>query len=105
MRVMALFSTLFFAKYLRVGEDGPGRGHLCHTDTFLVYLCLALWVKFSVDILKYFPYFFQKNRHFNFIRIVSIETICMKYQSPFSGKIRQISSIYHIEIFTQSAKG
>ena len=34
---MALFSTLFFAKYLRVGEDGPGRGHLCHTDTFLVF--------------------------------------------------------------------
>ena len=31
MRVMALFSTSFF-----VGEDGPGRGHLCHTDTFLV---------------------------------------------------------------------
>ena len=37
MRVMALFSTSFFAKYLQVGEDGPGRGHLCHTDTFLVY--------------------------------------------------------------------
>ena len=36
MRVMALFSTSFFAKYLREGEDGPGRGHLCHTDTFLV---------------------------------------------------------------------
>ena len=36
MRVMALFSTSFFAKYLRGGEDGPGRGHLCHTDTFLV---------------------------------------------------------------------
>ena len=30
-------STSFFAKYLPVGEDGPGRGHLCHTDTFLVY--------------------------------------------------------------------
>ena len=30
------FSTSFFAKCLRVGEDGPGRGHLCHTDTFLV---------------------------------------------------------------------
>ena len=36
MRVMALFSTSFFAKYLHVGEDGPGWGHLCHTDTFLV---------------------------------------------------------------------
>ena len=36
MRVMVLFSTSFFAKYLRGGEDGPGRGHLCHTDTFLV---------------------------------------------------------------------
>ena len=40
MRVKALFST-FFAKYLRVGEDGPGRGHLYHTDTFLV-LCFTL---------------------------------------------------------------
>ena len=37
MRVMALFSTSFFAKYLREGEDGPERGHLCHTDTFLVF--------------------------------------------------------------------
>ena len=36
MRVMALFSTSFFVKCLRVGEDGPGQGHLCHTDTFLV---------------------------------------------------------------------
>ena len=36
MRVIALFSTSFFAKYLRVVEDGPGQGHLCHTDTFLV---------------------------------------------------------------------
>ena len=36
MRVMALFSTSFFAKYVRVVEDGPGQGHLCHTDTFLV---------------------------------------------------------------------
>ena len=38
MRVMALFSTSFFAKCLRVGEDGPGLGHLCHTGTFLVYI-------------------------------------------------------------------
>ena len=38
MRVMAIFSTSFFAKYLHRDEDGPGRGHLCHTDTFLVYL-------------------------------------------------------------------
>ena len=36
MRVMALFSTSFFAKYLHVGEDGSGRGHLCHIDKFLV---------------------------------------------------------------------
>ena len=32
---MALFSTSFFAKMR--GNDGPGRGHLCHTDTFLVF--------------------------------------------------------------------
>ena len=30
------FFNFIFAKYLHVGEDGPGRGHLCHTDTFLV---------------------------------------------------------------------
>ena len=40
MRVMALFSTSFFAKYLCVVEDGPGQGHLCHIDTFLVSFCL-----------------------------------------------------------------
>ena len=33
---LSLFSTSFFAKYLHVVEDGPRRGHLCHTDTFLV---------------------------------------------------------------------
>ena len=34
---LSLFSTSFFAKYLCVVEDGPGRRHLCHTDTFLVF--------------------------------------------------------------------
>ena len=38
---MALFSTSSFAKCQRVGEDGPGRGHLCHTDTFLVIISLS----------------------------------------------------------------
>ena len=31
-----LFWWLFFAKCLRVDEDGPGWGHPCHLDTFLV---------------------------------------------------------------------
>ena len=31
-----LFRISFFAKCLRVGKDGPGPGHLCHIDTFLV---------------------------------------------------------------------
>ena len=31
------FNFIFFAKCLCVGEDGPGQGHLCHTDTFLVF--------------------------------------------------------------------
>ena len=39
---MALFSTSFFAKCLGVGEDGPGRGHLCHNDTFLVHFWMNL---------------------------------------------------------------
>ena len=30
------FNFIFFAKYLRVVEDDLERGHLCHTDTFLV---------------------------------------------------------------------
>ena len=30
MRVMALFSTSFFATCLHVDKDGPRRGHLCH---------------------------------------------------------------------------
>ena len=46
MRVMALFSTSFFAKCLHVGEDGPGRGHLCHTDTILVisYFSMKMYI-------------------------------------------------------------
>ena len=36
------FSTSFFAKCLRVGEDGPGRGHLYHTDTFLAFFVVFL---------------------------------------------------------------
>ena len=30
------FFNFIFYKNLLVGEDGPGRGHLYHTDTFLV---------------------------------------------------------------------
>ena len=30
------FKLHFFAKNLHVVDDGPVRGHLCHTDTFLV---------------------------------------------------------------------
>ena len=75
MRVMALFSTSFFAKCLRVGEDGPGRGHLCHTDTFLVItlvvfirqgtcsqkeanvaLSVQVWSFGTWSILKFFHY-------------------------------------------------
>ena len=37
MTVMALLPTSFFAKCLRVGEDGPGRVHRCHIDIFLVF--------------------------------------------------------------------
>ena len=37
---LSLSSTSFFAKYLHVAEDGPGRGHLCHTDTLLFVLII-----------------------------------------------------------------
>ena len=54
---MALFSTSFFAKCLLVGEDGPGQGHLCHTDTFLVLFCrLAqspLWLGWAFLIISW----------------------------------------------------
>ena len=43
MRVTTLLSTSFFAKYLHVVEDAPGRGHLCHTVTFLVYYETSLF--------------------------------------------------------------
>ena len=59
MRVMALFfNFIFFAKCLHVGEDGPGRGHLCHIDTFLLtpltFLFLSktikCWYAFSKNV-------------------------------------------------------
>ena len=66
MRVMVLFQLhfffffffFFFAKYLRVGEAGPGRGHLCHTDTFLVFNILNLqFSKFGwTEIIWLFSY-------------------------------------------------
>ena len=36
-----IVSTYFFAKCLRVDEDGPGLGHPCHLDTFPVSETLA----------------------------------------------------------------
>ena len=67
MRVMALFQLyflfFFFAKYLRVGEDGPGRGHLCHIDTFLVLLknIDALWElrELTLNPLGFSPLWFE----------------------------------------------
>ena len=55
MRVIALFSTSFFAKYLRVGEDGPGQGHLCHTDTFLVLKTFVGLIRSASHILTRMP--------------------------------------------------
>ena len=54
MTVMALFSTsfFFFAKCLHVGEDGPGLGHLCHTDTFLFFFFFKIHVYASMHFLK-----------------------------------------------------
>ena len=50
LQTPALVSTSFFAECLHVGEDGPGRGHLCHTDTFLVKF---VFVTFSTLTLSY----------------------------------------------------
>ena len=37
-----LVSISFVAKCLRVEEDGHGQGHLCHIDTFLLLYNLYL---------------------------------------------------------------
>ena len=53
--------------------------------------CLALWVKFSADnILKYSFYFFQKTGFGISGKLSPVETICMKCQNQFMGKIRKI---------------
>ena len=61
--------------------------------------CLAVWIKFSaIDILKYFSYFFGKHDltfHANCL-LSPVETICMKCQVMFSGKVRKISPICHL---------
>ena len=46
---------LFFAKCLRVDEDGPGWGHPCHLDTFLVLPCVILFLCFSVLLALRLP--------------------------------------------------
>ena len=51
MSVMALFSTSFFAKCLRVGEDGPGRRRLCHIDTFLVLFFFFFFFELLMDVI------------------------------------------------------
>ena len=85
------------------------QGHLCPFDAFLVFivaqlfvcppskisenliLCLALWVKFSADvILKYFSYFSQKTGINISYKLSPMETICIKCQILFSGKIGKI---------------
>ena len=50
---LSLFSTSFFAKYLCVVEDGPGRGHLCHTDTFLVSSYMGMVAIFFNDAERF----------------------------------------------------
>ena len=69
MKVMALFSTSFFAKCLRVGEDGPGLGHLCHTDMFLVF--------FFFFFFSFFFFFF-----FFYILFDVIPMGTRRYRSP-----------------------
>ena len=58
----------------------------------------ALCVKFSADdVLKYFSYFFQKTWLDS--SLFPLETICMKCQILFSGKIRKnISSLSSAEL-------
>ena len=36
-----------------MGEDGPGRGHLCHTDTLLpvVFILVSKWLPSGTQIL------------------------------------------------------
>ena len=53
--------------------------------------CLALWVKSSADdILKWFSYFTQETGFDISHKLSSEETICMKCEILFSGKIKKI---------------
>ena len=48
--------------------------------------CLACWVKFSVDILKYFSFFPMITGFDISCKLSPLETICMKCQILLSGK-------------------
>ena len=67
---------------------------LSHNQHLHMTKRLALWVKFSADdILKYFSYFSQKTGFDISCKLSPLETICMKCQILFWGKIRKISPI------------
>ena len=60
------------------------------------------------DIIKYFSYFFPENRFGHFIQLSPVETICLKCQKCFLGKISLIchfvelaQSVLKVTIFLQ----
>ena len=71
---LSLLSISVFAKYLRVVEDGPGWGHLCHTDTFLVSVQKhRLWVLFRTVSPRRFergPTIYVMSRNMKNIRVL-----------------------------------
>ena len=60
------FFFFFFAKYLRVDEDGSGRGHLCHTDTFLVFF-YTIWRSMCHNVLHSGIYYNSASNRYTFI--------------------------------------
>ena len=68
----------------------------------MVFNCTTLWVKISADdILKYFFLFYQKIEFDISCKLSPLETICMKCQTYFLGKIRKNTIILSFAEYAQ----
>ena len=48
--------AVLFAKCLCLDEDGPGRGHLCHSDKFLVFFFFFFFRFLQVFFFGFYTY-------------------------------------------------
>ena len=64
----------------------------------------TLWANSTDGILEYFSYFFQKIGFDSSCKLSPGETICIKFQSLFSGKMRKkYFKVLSVEFFSQHA--